>query len=77
MYGEIAMKLSEIKEDLAIQTKSSALRRENRVKGARKGIIKDAETRKRGTVCEVLVQFEGESEARYVAIARIEVLIKK
>ena len=66
------MQLSEIKKDLPIQTKESALRRENRVKGARKGIIKDATTRLRGTVHEVLVQFENESTARYVAIARIE-----
>ncbi len=67
------MKSAELKENMAVKTIDSALRRENRAKGSKQGVIVNPSVVKNGTVPTVLVQFEKETEARYVPIVRLEV----
>lgn len=67
------MKSSEVENEKRVRTIDSTLRYENRIRGAKYGVIVDSRIEICGSIRKVLVKFDDESQPRLVPISRLEI----
>jgi len=67
------MKSAEVEKEKRVRTIDSAFKYENRIRGAKHGVIVDDRIEICGNIRKVLVKFDNESQARLVPISRLEI----